>query len=123
MILGLIRLSLHQATDLVEEPDRAPGWTYTNTAILDGYGKGSSMIPGLIASAHPDLADVTSFLDVGTGVGLLAVAAANVWGAEALNVSVLESVAAMILLVAALTAWGPARRAMRVDPILVLRAE
>jgi hypothetical protein len=56
-------------------------------------------------------------------VPLEGVAARRVWGAETLNMSVLESVAAMILLVAALTAWGPARRAMRVDPILVLRAE
>jgi ubiquinone/menaquinone biosynthesis C-methylase UbiE len=39
------------------------------------------MIPMLIASSHPDLAEVSSFLDVGTGVGLLAVAAANVWPA------------------------------------------
>jgi len=37
------------------------------------------MVPALIASSHPDLADVTSFLDVGTGVGFLAVAAATVW--------------------------------------------
>jgi len=37
------------------------------------------MIPAMIAGAHPDLAEVTSFLDVGTGVGLLAVAAAAVW--------------------------------------------
>ena len=56
-------------------------------------------------------------------VTLERVAASQVWGVETLNMSVLESVAAMILLVAALTGWGPARRAMRVDPILVLRAE
>lgn len=51
------------------------------------------------------------------------VVASHVWGVETLHVSVLESVGAMILLVAALTAWGPARRAMRIDPIRVLRAE
>jgi SAM-dependent methyltransferase len=79
MLLGVIRMTLHQATDLIEHPDRAPGWTYTDPAILDGYGRGSAMVPGLIASAHADLAEVTSFLDVGTGVGLLAVAAAGVW--------------------------------------------
>jgi SAM-dependent methyltransferase len=78
-ILGMIRLYLHGATDLVDHPDRAPGWTVTDPAILDGYGRGSAMIPMLIASAHPDLAEVSSFLDVGTGVGVLAVAAANVW--------------------------------------------
>jgi tRNA1(Val) A37 N6-methylase TrmN6 len=39
------------------------------------------MIPALIATAYPDLVNVRSFLDVGTGVGLLAVAAARVWPA------------------------------------------
>jgi SAM-dependent methyltransferase len=79
MVLGMIRMFVHQATDLLDHPDKAPGWTYTDPAILDGLGRGSAMIPMLIASAHPDLAAVTSFLDVGTGVGLLAIAAANVW--------------------------------------------
>jgi SAM-dependent methyltransferase len=79
MLLGVIRLSLHYAVDLVDNPHRSPGWTYTDPAILDGFGRGSAMIPALIASAHSGLAEVTSFLDVGTGVGLLAVAAANVW--------------------------------------------
>ena len=81
MLVGIIRMYLHQATDLLEHPDRAPGWTFTDPVILDGWGRGSSMVPALMSSAHPDLADVRSFLDVGTGVGLLAVAAANVWPA------------------------------------------
>jgi SAM-dependent methyltransferase len=80
MLLGVIRMYLHQAVDVVEQPDRA-GWTFTDPAILDGWGRGSAMVPSLIASAHPDLSQVTSFLDVGTGVGLLAVAAAHVWPA------------------------------------------
>lgn len=84
MVLGMIRLYLHAASDLVDQPDRAPGWTFTDPAILDGMGRGSAMIPMLIASAHPELADVKSFLDVGTGVGLLAVAAANVWPAASI---------------------------------------
>lgn len=81
MLLGIIRMYLRQATDLLEHPDRPPGWTFTDPAVLDGWGRGSAMVPAMIASAHPDLADVTSFLDVGTGVGLLAVAAATVWPA------------------------------------------
>jgi SAM-dependent methyltransferase len=81
MLLGVIRMYLHQAMDVVDHPDQPPGWTFTDPAILDGYGRGSAMIPSLIATAHPDLSDVTSFLDVGTGVGLLAVAAAKVWPA------------------------------------------
>ena len=36
-------------------------------------GPRSMMVPTLIKAAQPELADVTSFLDVGTGVGLLAV--------------------------------------------------
>jgi SAM-dependent methyltransferase len=56
-----------------------PGWSFTDTAILDGWGRGSAMVPAMIAAAHPDLASVGSFLDVGTGVGLLALAAATVW--------------------------------------------
>src|SRR4029079_16807377 len=79
MLRGTIRMYLHQSLDLVEHPDREPGWSFTEPAILDGWGRASAMIPAMIAGAHPDLADVTSFLDVGTGVGLLAVAASAVW--------------------------------------------
>ena len=77
--LGVIHLYVHQALDMLEEPGRAPGWTFTDPVILDGWGRGSTMVPAVIAHAHPDLADVTSFLDVGTGVGLLAVAATTIW--------------------------------------------
>jgi SAM-dependent methyltransferase len=79
VVRGVVRMYLHMALDLVEHPDRATGWTYTEPAILDGFGRGSAMIPSAIAKAHPDLETVDTFLDVGTGVGLLAVAAANVW--------------------------------------------
>jgi SAM-dependent methyltransferase len=77
--LGVIHLYIHQALDTLDAPGRAPGWTFTDPVILDGWGRGSTMVPALIAGAHPDLAEVTSFLDVGTGVGLLAVAASAVW--------------------------------------------
>ena len=43
-----------------------------------GVGRGSMMVPGALASA-PELAGIRSFLDVGTGVGLLAIAAARTW--------------------------------------------
>ena len=79
--LGVIRLYVHQALDMLGEPGRAPGWTFTDPVILDGWGRGSTMVPAVIANAHPDLGAVTSFLDVGTGVGLLTVAAANLWPA------------------------------------------
>jgi len=78
LIIGLVRMSLRQAADLVDDPGRAPGWAYTDPAILYGWGRGSAMVPAVLAAA-PELADVRSFLDIGTGVGLLAVAAARTW--------------------------------------------
>ena len=79
MVTGLIRMGLHQASDLLDEPARPPGWTFTDPAILQGWGRGSAVVPGALAAAVPELADVRSFLDVGSGIGLLAVAAAVVW--------------------------------------------
>ena len=79
MVASIAKLYVHQASELVEAPGRASGWTFTDPVILDGWGRGSMMVPPAIKAAHPDLADVTSFLDVGVGVGLLAVSAANVW--------------------------------------------
>ena len=79
MVASLARLGVHQAAELVEDPGRAAGWSFTDPVILDGWGRGSMMVPPLIKAAHADLAEVTSFLDVGVGVGLLAVSAANVW--------------------------------------------
>ena len=79
IVASLAKLSVHQANELIEAPGRATGWTFTDPVILDGWGRGSMMVPPIIKAAHPDLSDVTSFLDVGTGVGLLAVSAASVW--------------------------------------------
>lgn len=78
MVLGMIRLFFAQAEDLLREPGRAPGWTFTDPLVLEGMGRGSMLIPHLLASA-PELESVTSLLDVGVGVGLLAVSAANRW--------------------------------------------
>jgi SAM-dependent methyltransferase len=79
MLIGLIRMGLHQAADLIDDPGRPPGWTFTDPAILQGWGRGSMVVPGSLASAAPELADVRSFLDVGAGIGLLAIAAARAW--------------------------------------------
>ncbi len=76
---SIVRLCVRQAIDLLDDPARQPGWTFTDPVILDGWGRGSMLVPMLIASSTPDLGEVETFLDVGTGVGLLAVAAANVW--------------------------------------------
>lgn len=78
MVIGLIRMAVRQAADLLDEPGRPPGWAFTDGEILQGWGGGSTMVPAMLASA-PELGDVHAFLDVGTGVGLLAIAAAGVW--------------------------------------------
>jgi protein-L-isoaspartate O-methyltransferase len=79
ILLGLTRLYSRQTLDLLDDPGREPGWSFTHPDILDGWGRGSMMVPPMIAAATPALADIESFLDVGTGVGLLACAAASVW--------------------------------------------
>ena len=93
MLIGLIRMGLHQAADLLDDPGRPPGWTFTDPAILQGWGRGSAFVPAALAAAAPELAGVRSFLDVGTGIGLLAIAAAGVWPQAA---------------VVGIDIWGPA---------------
>jgi precorrin-6B methylase 2 len=84
--LGLIRTSFRQATDLLENPDRAPGWVYEDPVVLDSQGQLSRLIVRGIAAAaaqRPDLASTLqqpgTFLDVGAGVGWLAIEAAQTW--------------------------------------------
>jgi precorrin-6B methylase 2 len=84
--LGLIRTSFRQATDLLENPDRAPGWVYEDPVVLDSQGQVSRLIVRGIAAAaaqRPDLASTLqqpgTFLDVGAGVGWLAIEAAQTW--------------------------------------------
>jgi ribosomal protein L11 methylase PrmA len=84
MVAGLIRMCLRQAQDLVDDPGRAPGWTFTDPDILAGWGRGSMVVPGALAAA-PELAGIRSFLDVGTGIGLLAIAAARTWPAASVT--------------------------------------
>src|SRR5689334_20434633 len=57
-IAALIRMCLRQAQDLVDDPGRPPGWTFTHPDILAGWGRGSAMIPGLLAAAAPQFAEV-----------------------------------------------------------------
>jgi SAM-dependent methyltransferase len=78
-IAAMAALYLWQSVDLLENAAAAPGWAYTDPTILDGWGRMSMMVPSAIAAAHGDLKNVESFLDVGTGVGFLSVAAANIW--------------------------------------------
>jgi len=66
-VAALIRMCLRQAQDLVDDPGRPPGWTFTHPDILTGWGRGSMLVPGILAAAAPQFTDVRSFLDVGTG--------------------------------------------------------
>jgi SAM-dependent methyltransferase len=79
MLIALIRLALHEAIDLMDEPGREPSWTFTDPDILQGWGRLSAMVPATLTAAVPELAGIRSFLDVGCGIGLLAIAATRVW--------------------------------------------
>jgi len=79
LLTGFIKMWLRQALDVLEDPARPPGWSFTDPDILRGWGRGSALVPAALAAAAPELADVRSFLDVGTGIGLLAIAAAGIW--------------------------------------------
>jgi len=61
----------------------------------------------------------------GTAVtwALFTLVRSRVWGLGALDGSLLAGVGGLVLLMGAATAWFPARRAMRIDPVEVLRAE
>jgi len=78
IVIGLVHTLVHQSTDLLTEPARTAGWKFVDPIILDGWGRASALVPNLIAGVR-ELQKLNSFLDVGTGVGLLAVAAAGVW--------------------------------------------
>jgi predicted O-methyltransferase YrrM len=75
---GMIRTIFGQAADLLHNPTRPAGWAYTDVAVLEGQGRGSMSVPPLMA-ATGEFGDVSSLLDVGTGVGWLAVGAAQVF--------------------------------------------
>jgi predicted O-methyltransferase YrrM len=77
MMAGLIRTAFAQSADLLGRPTRDAGWSYTDPVLLEGQGRGS-MMPTMLRGSG-ELTDVSSLLDIGTGVGLLAVSAARVW--------------------------------------------
>ncbi len=82
---GGIAAFLRQAADVVEHPEREPGWAFTDGAFLQNQGRMSMSIAHVVATLAPSLGDLASrldggpatFLDVGTGVGWLAIAMAN----------------------------------------------
>ena len=86
--LALIRTMFRQALDLLESPERKPGWSYQDPEILESQGQISRLVVQWIeamAAQRPELGKVLrrpgAFLDVGTGVGWLAIEAARCWPA------------------------------------------
>jgi hypothetical protein len=84
--LGLIRTFFAEARDLLDAPERPPGWGFNDPAILQGIGTSSAgMVDRIlrIAQDRPWLASALDrsgeVLDVGTGVGGVAIAAAAAW--------------------------------------------
>ena len=88
VVLAHIQTMFHQALDLLENPARAPGWSYTDPDILQSQGQVSRLIVRGIetmAAQRPQISETLrrpgTFLDVGTGVGWLAIEAAHSWPA------------------------------------------
>lgn len=73
VLLSFARSYLGQAVDLVENPDRAGTWAYSDPVLLRAQGSASGVVARLIADAGFGSPDAR-ILDVGTGVAGLAVA-------------------------------------------------
>lgn len=85
-IAGVLTSIFRQAADLIEHPERPPGWTFDDPLVLQATGRASMSVAAVLAQVAPTLdglADMLasggSFCDVGTGTGWLAIAAASVW--------------------------------------------
>jgi SAM-dependent methyltransferase len=84
-----IRAFFLQAADLLERPQRAPGWVFDDPTVLQSQGRASSIQPALIASCAPQLDGLAKalagpdarFLDIGCGVAAQAIAACQQWPA------------------------------------------
>jgi SAM-dependent methyltransferase len=84
--LAIIASFFRQATDLLENPERPPGWSYRDPVVINGQGMTSRAFVRAfeaVAASIPDFRAVLNrpgtFLDVGTGAGLLAIEAARTW--------------------------------------------
>ena len=76
MLLAFARSYLAQGLDLVDDPVRAGAWSYTDPVLLEAQGSASAVVARLIADAGLG-SPSARILDVGTGVGGLAVAFAR----------------------------------------------
>ena len=98
-IVGMTRALLAQSADLVDDPERAGGWTPDDDALLQGIGRQSAPIAGIVAAASGHLdglaealaAPDAALLDVGTGTGWLAMAFAQAFpGAHVVGIDIYE---------------------------------
>ena len=87
-VLSLIRTLFVQSLDLLSDPARAPGWSYTDPELLESQGQVSAAFAGVLKDAvAPALGDLegrlespgAAFLDVGVGVAALSVAMCRLW--------------------------------------------
>jgi precorrin-6B methylase 2 len=73
-----------QAADLLEHPDRAPGWSFDDGSLLESQGRASAILARILCALPEDMPvrralarEGSRFLDVGTGVAWLAIAMAR----------------------------------------------
>ena len=82
-----IRAFFLQAAELLDDPARAPGWTYTEPTVLQSQGRLSTVLADLFATVAPQLdgfeqalgRDGATFCDVGSGVAALSIALCRRW--------------------------------------------
>lgn len=86
-LIRSIRGFHRQATDLLEDPGRAPGWAFEDPDVLLAVGLSSIAIASLIAQVAPRLDGLEQALaregaticDVGAGVAALSIALCQTW--------------------------------------------
>jgi len=102
--ISQLTYALQEALDLIREPARAPGWSYTDPSILQERGRGSGALATNIANylrrERPALAAILqedcTFLDVGTGAAWIAIEAAKIWPAmRVVGIDILEPALAL----------------------------
>lgn len=87
--LGAVRAFFRQAAELIDAPDRPPGWSVDDPVLLQSQGRASMLVAPLLAGLAPELGDLherlqapgARLLDLGTGAGWLAIALATTFPA------------------------------------------
>lgn len=84
-IIGRLTTAFQDGLEFMNAPDQTSGWNFTDPAILQERGRGSRSIArnfANLARERPEMEDALAngdFLDIGTGVGWLAIEAARLW--------------------------------------------